>query len=324
MLPRSNRERRIPADLFLIFLFTLTVNAIVFVPVEVLTPLQVVCGLVFVAFVPGYTLSTAIFPYVQWDSSGGVNPDEVDHYTLAAVQRVALSVALSVVAVSLTGLALNYTPFGISLISVMVALDLVIALSMTVSIWRREFTRGLDVLSLDLVSDRIGTNNPGDVTLNTMLIVSLLVLAGSVTVVLTVPNAEEKYTEFYVVTENNGTLTTMEYPDEMTAGEPAELVVGVRNNEFERTDYTILVRLQRVERSSDGISVTATRELHRLELTVDHNATRERSHEVVPPAEGELLRLQYLLYRGTPPDDPSRESAYRYSQLWMAVDDDTA
>jgi uncharacterized membrane protein len=40
---------------------------------------------------------------------------------------------------------------------------------------------------------------------------------------------------------------------------------------------------------------------------------------VTPTLTGQRLRLAYLLYRGSPPPDPTVENAYREVHLWINV-----
>jgi uncharacterized membrane protein len=70
---------------------------IVFIPNS---PVRVVLGLPFVLFFPGYALICLLFPR-KGDLDG--------------VERIALSLGLSIAIVPLIGLALNYTSWGIRL-----------------------------------------------------------------------------------------------------------------------------------------------------------------------------------------------------------------
>ena len=63
-------------------------------------------------------------------------------------------------------------------------------------------------------------------------------------------------------------------------------------------------------------SVIGETELDRFELSADAGETARVAHDVDPPATGSEHRIVYLLYVGDAPDDPSREGAYRYVQLW--------
>jgi uncharacterized membrane protein len=92
-------------------------------------------------------------------------------------------------------------------------------------------------------------------------------------------------------------------------------------------EYTVVVELQRVTIVNETDSTTnATtvrvldeRELRRFEVSLAHNETWHNQHTVTPTMTGDRLRLQYLLYRGEPPADPSGETAYRELHLWVNV-----
>ncbi|MCX8137756.1 DUF1616 domain-containing protein [Pyrobaculum aerophilum] len=78
--------------------------------------LRYVLGAFFVLFLPGYVLVEALYP------RGG---------SLSPLERLALSIGLSLALVPLVGLVLNFTPFGIRLAPVVVSLAaLTIALSL--------------------------------------------------------------------------------------------------------------------------------------------------------------------------------------------------
>ena len=66
--------------------------------------LRIILGLPFILFLPGYTLTAALFPR---------------RTDLGSIERVALSFGLSIAVVPLIGLILNYTPWGIRLPSLL-------------------------------------------------------------------------------------------------------------------------------------------------------------------------------------------------------------
>jgi len=63
-------------------------------------------GSIFVLFLPGYSLIKALFPTRELDN----------------IERTALSVGMSLALVPITGLLLNYTPWGIRTIPVTLSL----------------------------------------------------------------------------------------------------------------------------------------------------------------------------------------------------------
>lgn len=79
-------------------------------------------GSVMVLFLPGYSLVEALYP-----SEGELSP----------LERLALSIGLSLALVPLVGLVLNYTPWGIRLNSVVAALTLLSTALLLVSAYRK-------------------------------------------------------------------------------------------------------------------------------------------------------------------------------------------
>ena len=78
-------------------LAVLTVLVTVVFPLEIL---RIVLGLPFVLFFPGFTLISALFPKREWMNN---------------IERVILSFSISIATVTLIGLILNFTPWGLRL-----------------------------------------------------------------------------------------------------------------------------------------------------------------------------------------------------------------
>lgn len=107
-------------DLVLLnILSALLIAAIVFFPDS---PARIVLGLPFILFFPGYVLICTLFPREK---------------DLDGVERLALSLGLSIAVTPLIGLALNYTPFGIRLYPVTFSLFLFMLLMSAVAVYRR-------------------------------------------------------------------------------------------------------------------------------------------------------------------------------------------
>jgi hypothetical protein len=83
--------------------------------------LRYVFGSILVLFLPGYALIEALYP-----------KRELDELT-----RFALSIGLSLALVSLTGLVLNYTPFGIRLVPVAFSLAVLTVALLVVAVRRK-------------------------------------------------------------------------------------------------------------------------------------------------------------------------------------------
>jgi hypothetical protein len=88
----------------------------------VLAASRIVFGSLFVLFLPGYSLIEALYP----------REDE-----LSPLERLALSIGLSLALVPLVGLVLNYTPWGIRLNPIMAALSTLTLALLLVASYRK-------------------------------------------------------------------------------------------------------------------------------------------------------------------------------------------
>ena len=110
-------------------LSTLLIAIIAFFPDS---PARIVLGLPFILFFPGYMLICALFSRKE---------------DLDSLERLALSMGLSIVVTSLIGLALNYTAFGVKLYPVTFSLFLFMLLMSTVAIYRRRIISQKDAFA---------------------------------------------------------------------------------------------------------------------------------------------------------------------------------
>src|SRR5512137_1185283 len=110
-----------PSDLLAAILMALATLVFTLTPLSDL-PVRIPLGLLMVLFVPGYTLIAALFPKIG---------------DLDGIERTALSFGLSIAVVPLIGLGLNYTPWGIRLIPVVVSLAIFTVAMAAAAYWRR-------------------------------------------------------------------------------------------------------------------------------------------------------------------------------------------
>jgi len=353
--------RLLPADLAAVVVLTLCTVGAVFLPGVRDTPLRILFGLPFVLFLPGYAFIAALFPEggespvdaeTADESTSGEDSDgdgDVessfsiggdDRSGIDGIERVALAFGTSIAIVPLLGLGLNFTPWGIRLVPIMVTV-VGFTLAATGVAARRRWALPVDEqFSVPyrewIDSGRSELFEPEtrlDGALNVLLVVSVLLAVSSVAYAVAVPPQGEQFSEFYLLTENeDGELVADGYPSTFVRGESASVVVGIGNNEYESTNYTVVVELQRVE-AVDGGNLTAngtanaTTELRvvdrerlgELSAQLEHNETWQDTHELQPTMTGQNLRVQYLLYRGEPPAEPTRDNAYRSLHLWVDV-----
>jgi len=332
--------RRLPADLAAVVIAVALTVLTVFLPGVSETPLRVVFGLPFVLFIPGYAFITALFPeagespQVDEAADGEEAREPIDSQEPATdragidgIERVALSFGLSIAIVPLIGLVLNFTPWGIRLVPIMVSVSLFTLASTAVAARRRRLLDADERFEVPwrawLAAGQEELFEPetrADAALNVLLAVSVILAVASVGYAVAVPKEGEAFTEFYILTENDdGELVADDYPTELTRGESRSLVVGIGNQEHQAMNYSVVVALQEVRIENNSTTVLQEDELRRFRTQVNHNETWHLQHNVTPTMTGENLRLVYLLYEGEPPASPTVENAYRELHLWVNV-----
>jgi uncharacterized membrane protein len=253
------------------------------------------------------------------------------------------SFGLSIAIVPLLGLVLNFTPWGIRLVPILVTVGGFTVGAAVVAAQRRWLLPPAERFWVPYRewwaagrAELLEPEDRVDAALNVLLVLAVLLAAGSVAYAVYVPAEGESFSEFYLLTEtDDGELVADDYPEELVVGEPAELVVGIGNEEHSSQTYTVVVQLQRVEvvngTGPDGAGSNATnvtevevlerQELDRYTVTLLDGETWHHTHSVVAPGmAGEDRRLKYLLYRGEVPDgELTAETAYRDLHLWVDV-----
>ncbi|MDR2720635.1 MAG: DUF1616 domain-containing protein [Nitrososphaerota archaeon] len=118
---RKNSKTSVFSPIFAWFWVIITFTIMTAIMVSVISegsyPLayaRLLFGAIFVLFVPGFCLLKMLFPTKL--------PIEVSSESLDKVERFVLSVGMSMVIVPIVGLLLNYTPWGIRFIPVLLSL----------------------------------------------------------------------------------------------------------------------------------------------------------------------------------------------------------
>ncbi|MDL5363608.1 DUF1616 domain-containing protein [Halalkalicoccus sp. NIPERK01] len=318
-------------DLFVVLLFSGLAAGGILVAEVSFTPIRVALALPLVLLLPGYAFISALFPDAPAEDGKG----------LGTLERVVLSVAVSLAVVAMIAYAANFTPYGITLLPITVAVVGWTVLFALLGLVRRarhpaEGRYGVRsgvhlgaVAGLFTVQRRrpgetrgpFEPENERQLLLNVFLVFSLLaLLAGGVYMGVAAPSLpnEQPHTEFYLLSENDeGELTSTDLPTDLSAGETAPITIAIENHEGETQTYTTVVYQQEVTLSDDGRtveSVDGAEELDRFETTVEDGGTEQVSYDAGPTADGDVY-VWFLLYHGDVPDDPSPENADETTRL---------
>ena len=242
-------------------------------------------GLLFLLFFPGYVLIAALFP----------RKDSLD-----AIERVALSFGSSIAIVSLAGLVLDQTPWGIRLQPIAVSAVCFVIVTSLVAMYRRRRLPQEDRLEprIRIMLPQLQQISKLDRTLWILLFLSILATIGALAYVLVTPNAGERLTEFYVIGLDE---TAEKYPEHLVVGQQGEVILGIVNREQLDTSYRIVVGIDGEEQQDIGPISLARDEKWEEEVTF------------VPTEAGEAQKVEFQLYKG----DGSKP--YRELHFWLDV-----
>ena len=287
-----NSRFNIDLALVLILSFIL-ILIILFIPIDAI---RIILGLPFVLFSPGYTLVTALFP----GKSG-----------LQRIERLALSIGLSIAVVPLIGLILNYTPWGIRLYPILISYTIFITAMCTIAFLRRNRLSADDkydfgfMLTIRKARAKEEPTLPSlknkkwtDRLLNIMLALAAVVCICTIVYAIATPKIGEKFSEFYIL----GTEGKAEnYPRDVKLGSPISLTIGVMNHEQTETTYTVKVII-------DGVN---NRVLPMITLAPEQK--QEQVISFTPAKVGENQKVEFLLFKN------AETEPYLTLHIWVNV-----
>ncbi len=235
-------------------------------------------------FIPGYSLISALFP--RKDDLGGI-------------ERLALSFISSLTIVPLLGLVLNFTPFGIRLVPVLIILSIV-TISLSLIAWVRRLKLP-DEERFRVPFERLLKFNLGqsvlDKGLSIVLIASILGSSATLVYIVVTPKTGERFTEFYILDQNG---SASDYPKDLMVGEEGKVIIGIVNHEYENVNY-------RLEVTFNGSLI------HKEQVFLIENEKWERPFTFKATKKGTNKKLEFLLYKN------QQRETYRILHLWISA-----
>lgn len=303
----------IPIDMKIVLVWTALCLASILIPVVNQSVLRLILSPALILFIPGYVFLAALFP---------------DSADIDTIERIILSIAISVVITPLIGLCLNLTPWGIRLDPLLITLTIFIVAMTLVAVFRRSSTppesRYIIPIQefLHATHDGWTSRNPSkrDRALFIAGILTIAVVVLSITFVITLPMPGEKFTEFYILGENR---TADSYPTDITPGISYPMYVGIGNHEYRTVNYSVEIYLvpNMENKTAVASSVQSALLLKSYSITLSHNRTSVIPFDLVVP-DAEYNRVDFLLFDEVPPSNGisgiSRVNAsYRNLHLWL-------
>lgn len=209
-------------DLLAIFFFSILLILIISLFPESI--FRKIIGLPFILFFPGYSLISFLFP---------------EKKDLDSIERIALSFGISIAVTPLIGLALNYTPFGIRLVPILISLTFFNITFSLLAAYKRTKAREpfIPKIEIDIGWDEMSKL---DRTLSVILIISIIVSIAALVYIIVTPKQGEKFTEFYILGKKG---KASDYPTNLRVGQNGTVIVGIANHEYRTINYTVEVWL---------------------------------------------------------------------------------
>lgn len=322
---RFGAVRRYPLDLALVSIAAVVaVLAVRSFPAD--SAVRLAAAVPLVVFLPGYALTSILFPAAGEASSRRATTD-VDRRPsgIDGFERAGVSFALSIVLTPLVAMILPLTQWGLSTRTATIAIGVAVIVLAQIGVVRRLRVPEPDQFDVS-VRRLLGRSRHSEsdergafATMSSILLAAAVV--GAIVALgfgIVSPSPAGGFTELGLyTTDGDGELVADDYPSELEPNESASLTVTVENQEGTDQRYTVVVLQERLE---DG-DVSDRTELDRFDRTVEPNDTAEIDHELEPDARGESVRVTYLLYQGDGPDDPSRDNAEEDVFVWVTVTD---
>ena len=273
-------------------LIAIIVLALFLLPVVLLTSgiIRIVLGVLFCLFLPGYALVAVLFTRSK---------------TISALERFGLSIGISIAAVALIGLGLNYTPFGITVESTLFSVAGFTVIMAGLALYRRRRLQPDERFEVNLETVRalgaaLKGRNRLDRVLNITLAVVILGVIATLSFTALSPKTGERFTEFGVL-GSEGQMAG--YPRQLALGQEAALTVMITNREGEPVSYHLTIR----------IGGRLLNEIGPIDLEAEESWQKQVYFTPVQPGPDQKVEL--LLFRG------EDSTPYRSLHIWINVNE---
>lgn len=205
-----------------------SIFTLVFILLDINNIFRIILSIPIIIFIPGYLLIYALFP------------EKTEKRSIDNIQRIALSIGISIAIVPFFGIVLNYSPWKISLIPIILTLETFILILGGIALKRWHDTppsnRYILTINLSLPKDETKI----DRLLTIFLLLCIIITISLVIYAVFVPKQGEQFTVFYVLGPNH---LAYDYPLNLSIGENATVILGIVNHEHSIMNYSLEVWL---------------------------------------------------------------------------------
>ena len=247
-------------------------------------PVRVIFGLLFVLFLPGYAFVSFLFP----------KRSEID-----SLERMALSLGLSIAITPLIGLALNYS-FGVRLETILPSLAIFNILFSLLAIKRRESVSDPFIPELKLEID-FKSMELTEKLLTIALISAIFVSILTLSYVILNPRQSESFTEFYILGPKG---KAADYPTKLFVNQSGSVIIGIVNHEHRTMNYTVEIWLLKDGNFSEiSLMDSFTVTLEHVPVAQNWTPQFEKTFSFSIKDPGKY-RIFFLLLKDCPPKKP--------------------
>lgn len=248
--------------------------------------IRTMLGLPYTLFIPGYLLTVTLFPRV----------DDLDF-----VDRIALSMGLSIIIVPLLGMLQNHMSLGIRLFPMMISVTF---LNIVFAVLGWNIRKKLPEEERFLITLKVGSidwqRSFKEATLVHMaLLISCLALFITILYILLTPKVGTSFTEFYITGQVD---IATGYPEQLQAGDYGVIRACVINHEQQEAVYRMEIRV-------DGAIIQTV-----TPISLEHLEKWERAVYFKLTKPNDAAKVEFLLFK-----DSQSPVPYRRLRLWINV-----
>ena len=273
-MAHPNNFLRQNVDLALVFCYDAAVALCILVPYFSGGSLRVAISVLFMLFIPGYSVIAALFPANNISTS----------------TRALFSFGIGIPVISLIGLGANYAPWGITVASTTASLLVFSIFCIAISAVRRRtlpererFAVSITSVVTPLLNARESifpqSESRLDRTLTLVFVASILIATSALAYAEVFPQHAETLTEFYLLGPDG---KADNYHTQFVLGTAKPVTVGVTNREQQQETYELRVTL------NDSAQTTT---LYREQISLNDGQTWQKSINLQPDRAGTDMKV---------------------------------
>jgi len=114
------------------------------------------------------------------------------------------------------------------------------------------------------------------------LVAAIVVTLGFIIYMTVVPQKADKFTEFYVL---NVEGQAQDYPEQVIAGNPVDILLGIVNHEYQPASYKVSIKMDGAEVGEANVG------------TLEYQQKWEEKVSFTPHAVGQRQSVDFILYK---------------------------